>query len=389
MVYKISKMFKDFLENKKSGGIILILCTAVSILIANSGLGEGYIHFWHMVIGFDKGGIGLNFSVEFWINDGLMVIFFLLVGLEIERELYVGELSEVKNAMLPVFAAAGGMLIPALLHFILNKGTVTQSGIGIPMATDIAFALGVLSLLGNKVPLSLKIFLTALAIIDDLGAIIVIALFYTKGFSLIYLILSISVFILLLVLRKMKVMNLIFYILPGILMWYFMLKSGIHPTITGVLLAFAIPFKNTKGESPSVKLEHSLIKPVSFIVLPLFALANTGIIFSSGWYNEIFSSNSLGIIAGLSLGKPAGILIFSFIAIKSGLGNLPSDLNFRHIAGAGILAGIGFTMSIFITLLAFDDASVIVNSKLAVLLASLISGITGYVYLKLLVNRKT
>lgn len=389
MVYKISKMFKDFLENKKSGGILLIICTVVSILIANSGFGEGYIHFWHMVIGFDKGGIGLNFPVEFWINDGLMVIFFLLVGLEIERELYVGELSEVKNAMLPVFAAAGGMLIPALLHFILNKGTVTQSGIGIPMATDIAFALGVLSLLGSKVPLSLKIFLTALAIIDDLGAIIVIALFYTKGFSLIYLILSISVFILLLVLRKMKVMNLIFYILPGILMWYFMLKSGIHPTITGVLLAFAIPFKNTKGESPSVKLEHSLIKPVSFIVLPLFALANTGIIFSSGWYNEIFSSNSLGIIAGLSLGKPAGILIFSFIAIKSGLGNLPSDLNFRHIAGAGILAGIGFTMSIFITLLAFDDASVIVNSKLAVLLASLISGITGYVYLKLLVNRKT
>ncbi len=382
-------MFKDFLENKKSGGIILIICTAVSILIANSGLGEGYIHFWHMVIGFDKGGIGLNFPVEFWINDGLMVIFFLLVGLEIERELYVGELSEVKNAMLPVFAAAGGMLIPALLHFILNKGTVTQSGIGIPMATDIAFALGVLSLLGNKVPLSLKIFLTALAIIDDLGAIIIIALFYTKGFSLIYLILSISVFILLLVLRKMKVMKLIFYILPGILMWYFMLKSGIHPTITGVLLAFAIPFKNTKGESPSVKLEHSLIKPVSFIVLPLFALANTGIIFSSGWYNEIFSSNSLGIIAGLSLGKPAGILIFSFIAIKSGLGNLPSDLNFRHIAGAGILAGIGFTMSIFITLLAFDDASVIVNSKLAVLLASLISGITGYVFLKILVNRKT
>lgn len=389
MVYRISKMFKDFLENKKSGGIILIICTAVSILIANSGFGEGYIHFWHMVIGFDKGGIGLNFPVEFWINDGLMVIFFLLVGLEIERELYVGELSEVKNAMLPVFAAAGGMLIPALLHFILNKGTVTQSGIGIPMATDIAFALGVLSLLGNKVPLSLKIFLTALAIIDDLGAIIIIALFYTKGFSLIYLILSISVFILLLVLRKMKVMKLIFYILPGILMWYFMLKSGIHPTITGVLLAFAIPFKNTKGESPSVKLEHSLIKPVSFIVLPLFALANTGIIFSSGWYNEIFSSNSLGIIAGLSLGKPAGILIFSFIAIKSGLGNLPSDLNFRHIAGAGILAGIGFTMSIFITLLAFDDASVIVNSKLAVLLASLISGITGYVFLKLLVNRKT
>lgn len=375
-------MFKDFLENKKSGGIILIICTAVSILIANSGFGEGYIHFWHEVIGFDKDGIGLNFSVEFWINDGLMVIFFLLVGLEIERELYVGELSEIKNAMLPVFAAAGGMLIPALLHFILNKGTVTQSGIGIPMATDIAFALGVLSLLGNKVPLSLKIFLTALAIIDDLGAIIVIALFYTKGFALIYLILSISVFILLLVLKKMKVMNLIFYILPGILMWYFMLKSGIHPTITGVLLAFAIPFRNTKGESPSVKLEHFLIKPVSFIVLPLFALANTGIIFSSGWYNEIFSSNSLGIIAGLSLGKPTGILIFSLIAIKTGLGNLPSDLNFRHIAGAGILAGIGFTMSIFITLLAFDDASVIVNSKIAVLMASLISGVLGFLLLK-------
>ena len=382
MIYKITNMFKEFLENKKAGGFILILCTVVSMIIANSGFGDGYIHFWHTVIGFSIGEADLNFPVEFWINDGLMVIFFLLVGLEIERELYVGELSDIKSAMLPVCAAAGGMLIPALLHFSLNTGTDTQSGIGIPMATDIAFALGVLSLLGNKIPVSLKIFLTALAIIDDLGAIIIIALFYTKGFSIIYFLLSLSVFFLLLFLRRQKVMKLVFYIVPGIFMWYFMLKSGIHPTITGVLLAFAIPFRNTKGESPSVKLEHSLIKPVSFLILPLFALANTGIIFSPGWYNDIFSANSLGIISGLSIGKPVGILIFSYIAIKAGLGSLPSDLNFRHIAGAGILAGIGFTMSIFITLLAFNNADVVVNSKIAVLLASLISGTAGYLFLR-------
>ena len=382
MIYKISNMFKEFLENKKAGGFLLILCTAVSMIVANSGFGDGYIHFWHSVIGFNLGSIDLNYSVEYWINDGLMAIFFLLVGLEIERELYVGELSDIKNAMLPVFAAAGGMLIPALLHFSFNAGTDTQSGIGIPMATDIAFALGVLSLLGSRIPVSVKIFLTALAIIDDLGAIIIIALFYTKGFSIIYFTLALSVLIILLVLRKLKVMNLIFYIIPGILMWFFMLKSGIHPTITGVLLAFAIPFKNSKGESPSVKLEHSLIKPVSFLILPVFALANTGIIFSAEWYEGILSSNSLGIIAGLVLGKPVGIIIFSYIAIKTKLGNLPSDINFKHITGAGILAGIGFTMSIFITLLAFDDASVIVNSKIAVLLASLISGTVGYLLLR-------
>ena len=382
MIYKISNMFKEFLENKKAGGFLLILCTAVSMIVANSGFGDGYIHFWHSVIGFNLGSIDLNYSVEYWINDGLMAIFFLLVGLEIERELYVGELSDIKNAMLPVFAAAGGMLIPALLHFSFNAGTDTQSGIGIPMATDIAFALGVLSLLGSRIPVSVKIFLTALAIIDDLGAIIVIALFYTKGFSIIYFALALSVFIILLVLRKLKVMNLIFYIFPGILMWFFMLKSGIHPTITGVLLAFAIPFRNANGESPSVKLEHSLIKPVSFLILPVFALANTGIIFSAGWYEGILSNNSLGIITGLVLGKPVGIIIFSYIAIKTKLGNLPSDINFKHITGAGILAGIGFTMSIFITLLAFDDTSVIVNSKIAVLLASLISGTVGYLLLR-------
>lgn len=382
MIYRITNMFREFLENKKAGGIILILCTAVSMIIANSSFGDGYIHFWHSVIGFNFGSIDLNYSVEFWINDGLMVIFFLLVGLEIERELYVGELSELKNAMLPVFAAAGGMLVPALLHFSFNAGTDTQSGIGIPMATDIAFALGVLSLLGSRIPVSVKIFLTALAIIDDLGAIIIIALFYTKGFSFTYFILSVTVFLLLLLIRKLNVMKLIYYIIPGILMWYFMLKSGVHPTITGVLLAFAIPFKNKNGESPSVKLEHSLIKPVSFLILPLFALANTGIIFSDGWYSGIFSNNSLGIITGLVIGKPAGILLFSFLAIRTGLGNLPSDIDFRHITGAGILAGIGFTMSIFITLLAFTDAEVMVNSKIAVLLASLISGTVGFLFLR-------
>ncbi|MDQ3291758.1 MAG: Na+/H+ antiporter NhaA [Bacteroidota bacterium] len=382
MEVSLSKLLKDFIASEKTGGFILIACTVVSILIANSGVGEGYVHFWHLPVGAEWEGLNLNNPIEFWINDGLMAIFFLLVGLEIEREIYIGELSNFKNALLPVLAAVGGMAVPALFHYLFNNGLPTQNGIGIPMATDIAFALGVLSLIGNRVPTSIKIFLTALAIIDDLGAIIIIAIFYTKGFSLSSFIIAMSIFGGLLVLNRLKVHNVIFYLIPGVFMWYFMHESGVHATITGVLLAFAIPFGNGDENSPSYRLQHVLHKPVAFIILPIFALANTGIVFNQDWYAGLTTKNSLGILFGLVLGKPIGILLLSFLAIKLGISRLPENSNWLHILGAGILAGIGFTMSIFITLLAFEDQTTITNSKIAVLAASILAGSCGYVFLR-------
>lgn len=384
---QLSKLFTHFFNSEKTGGIVLIACTALSMIIANSSFGADYLHFWHQSIGFSVDNFEMRHPVEYWVNDGLMAIFFLMIGLEIERELYAGELSSLRNALLPVFAAMGGMLTPALFHFVLNHGTPDQAGIGIPMATDIAFALGILSLLGNKVPASLKIFLAALAIIDDLGAIIVIAVFYTKGFSLAYFGMALGIFGLLILFNRMKIRNLVFYLIPGILMWYCMLQSGVHATISGILLAFALPFGDGSESSPSYRLQHFLHKPVAFIILPLFALANTGIVFEPGWQKGFSSKNSLGIIGGLVLGKPIGILLFCWAAVKLRICRLPSDIGWKHITGAGILAGIGFTMSIFITLLAFNDATTIVNSKIAVLSASLLAGVAGFLFLKTLARK--
>ncbi len=383
MKQTISELFTDFFHSEKTGGFILIGCTILSLVIANSAIGESYLHFWHQAVGYENNNIHLQHSIEHWINDGLMAIFFLLVGLEIEREIYIGELSSLKNASLPFFAAIGGMLVPAVLHFILNNGTATQSGFGIPMATDIAFALGILSLLGKGVPTSLKIFLTAFAIIDDLGAIIIIAIFYTNTFSLFYFGLAMGIFGLLLVFNRLKIHNLLFYMLPGIVMWYCMLQSGVHATISGVLLAFALPFGNGDKKSLSYRVQHMLHKPVAFIILPLFALANTGIVFTTGWHNQLLSKNSLGVLLGLVVGKPLGVLMFAFMAVKLKISNLAEDINWKLIAGAGILGGIGFTMSIFITLLAFKEGESVVSSKMAVLLASCIAGITGFIYLKM------
>jgi NhaA family Na+:H+ antiporter len=307
-----------------------------------------------------------------------MAVFFLLVGLEIERELYIGELADFKKALLPIFAAVGGMVIPAGIHFLFNRETPTQSGFGIPMATDIAFALGVLSLLGNRVPASVKVFLTALAIIDDLGAILIIAFFYTKSLSLTWLALSLGIFLILLILNKCKVNKLVFYIIPGIIMWYCMLRSGIHATLSGVLLAFAIPFRKAPSVNPSEILQHALHKPVAFLILPLFALANTGILLTSGWTASLSSPNSLGILAGLVLGKPAGILLCCWLAIRTGLCRLPADMRWSHVAGVGVLAGVGFTMSIFIANLAFSQVTTIGYSKIAILAASLLASILGF-----------
>jgi Na+:H+ antiporter, NhaA family len=356
---KITRLFKEFFDSEKAGGLILIACTIISLGLANSYIGEQYHHFWHTEIG--------GKPLEFWINDGLMTIFFLLIGLEIEREVYIGELSNIKNALLPISAAIGGMVVPALSHFVFNHGTVYQSGIGIPMATDIAFALGILSLLGNRVPTSIKIFLTALDIIDDLGAIIIIALFYSKGFYIGYFGLSMLVFVAILVLNRLKVHNIWIYLVLGGFMWYFMLNSGIHATIAGILLAFAIPFGNGGKKSPSYGLQHQLHKPVAFFILPLFALANTGIIIPDNWTEELVSANSVGILVGLIVGKPMGIVLFSLLAVAIGLYTLPSDMRKRDLLGVGFLAGIGFTMSIFITLLAFKEADIITHSKIAFL----------------------
>lgn len=372
---KATQLYKDFFESEKSGGLVLIAFTLISLLIANSGFGNSYIHLWETQFA--------GHSIEHWINDGLMTIFFLLIGLELEREIYKGELSHIKDALLPIFGALGGMLVPALIFLLFNFGTNTQSGAGIPMATDIAFALGILSLLGNRVPTSLKIFLTALAVIDDLGAIIIIAVFYTKTLLWANLLIALGIFAFLLILNRLKVHSLIPYLIGGVVMWYFMLHSGVHATITGVLLAFAIPFGDGEEKSPSYILQHFLHKPVAFIIMPIFALANTAIIIGSD-FNTIVSQNySIGIALGLIIGKPLGIITTLFIAIKLKLCQLPNELNWKSILGVGFLAGIGFTMSIFIMLLAFEDETIINNSKFIILLSSLIAGIIGFVALKL------
>jgi NhaA family Na+:H+ antiporter len=371
---KKTKLFHDFFESEKAGGFILIICTIVSLLVANSVWSESYMHLWHSQIG--------NQSIEYWINDGLMTIFFLLIGLELEREVYIGELSNFKNALLPISAALGGMIVPAGLYLILNYGTVTQSGAGIPMATDIAFALGILSLLGNRVPVSLKVFLTALAVIDDLGAILIIAIFYTKDLIWSNLAIALGIFAFLLVLNRLKIRNLIPYLIGGIVMWYFMLNSGVHATITGVLLAFAIPFGNGDEKSSSFILQHFLHIPVAFIILPLFALANTAIILKSDWQFMLSHHYTIGIALGLLVGKPIGIWLFSYLSVKFKISELPTDLNWKSILGVSFLGGIGFTMSIFITLLAFSDGEHIDNSKIMILISSLIAGIIGLIFLK-------
>ncbi len=372
---KSTKLFNEFFNSEKAGGLILVFVTLLSLALANSPWQTNYINFWHFEFGGD--------SIVHWINDGFMTIFFLLIGIELEREIYQGELSNIKNASLPLFGALGGMLVPAGLFLLLNFGTDTQAGAGIPMATDIAFAIGILSLLGNRVSVSLKIFLTALAVIDDLGAIIVIAIFYTTSLAFTNIFIALGILGFLFILNRLKVHKLIPYLIGGVAMWYFMLHSGVHATITGVLLAFVIPFGDGGKKTLSFILQHFLHKPVAFLVLPLFAAANTCIAVGDSWQNGLGQTNSLGIIAGLVIGKPFGIWLFSFIGVGLGLCVLPTDLKWKNIIGAGFLGGIGFTMSIFITLLAFESTVTINNSKIAILIASLIAGTIGFIFLKL------
>lgn len=377
---QLTRLFNEFFNSEKASGIILIFVTILSIAIANSSLQIPYVNFWHTNIG--------SHDIVHWINDGLMTIFFLLIGLELEREIYHGELSNFKTASLPIIAAIGGILMPAFIYLLFNYGTPTTQGAGIPMATDIAFAIGILSLLGRRVNPSLKIFLTALAVIDDLGAIIIIAIFYTQTIAWLNLLIAVAIFIVLLIFNRLKVYNLIPYILGGIFMWWFMLHSGVHATISGVLLAFTIPFKNGDEKSPSYKLQHFLHKPVSFFVLPLFAIANTCIAIPANWVEGLAQVSSIGIITGLVIGKPLGISLFSFAAVKTGLCQLPSQVSWKNIIGAGMLAGIGFTMSIFITMLAFKDEDTINNAKIAILMGSVISGIAGLLWLRITLRKQ-
>lgn len=379
----LSIYFKKFFESSQSSGILLIFCVAIALGIANSSLAENFQNFLDQEVGVNL--FHLKYPVSIWINDGLMAIFFLLVGLEIKREVVEGELSSFKNASLPIFAAIGGMLVPAIIYTIFNYGTQYSNGWGIPMATDIAFSLAIISMLGKKVPNSIKIFLAALAIVDDLGAILVIAIFYTEQIHWIFILLSLGVSVLLFLLNYFKVTKIIFYLIPGIFLWYFLHHSGIHATIAGVVLAFSIPTNVSNIEiSPLEKLEHQLHLPVSFFIMPIFALTNTNITFNSGMINGLVSGLGLGIICGLVVGKLIGINLFSWIAIRFKISSLPQNSSWTQMLGVGLLAGIGFTMSIFIALLSFkEEIQIQDEAKFAILIASFIAAVSGYVTLSL------
>ncbi|MFA9290280.1 MAG: Na+/H+ antiporter NhaA [Solirubrobacteraceae bacterium] len=371
---KITNIFKDFLNNEKTSAILLILVTIISLILSNSFLKVPYSQLINSNF--------LGISTKDIVNDGLMTFFFLLIGLELEIEFYIGELSNLKDAIFPVVAAIGGMIVPCCIYFILNNKTPYQQGVAIPMATDIAFGLGVLSLIGKKIPFPIKIFLTALAVIDDLGAILIIAIFYTKMLVISNLIISIVILLLLFILNRLKINKLTPYLIGGFFMWFFMLKSGVHATISGVLLAFVIPFGNGDSQTISYKLQKFISKPVAFIILPIFALINTNIEIN-GNVKEIFNTSyGLGIFLGLLIGKPLGVVGLLYILIKINILKLPKGLNFKSILGVGFIAGIGFTMSIFITNLAFNNHTTIDNAKLIILISSFLAAIIGFIYFK-------
>jgi len=382
------RVLPNFLKHESAGGIILFFCVIISLLIANSPLGAGFNRLLESQIGFDTDSIHLRYSVALWINDGLMAIFFLLVGLEIKRELVEGELASPKKAALPILSAIGGAIIPALIYVFLNSGTATANGWGIPMATDIAFALAVITMLGKRVPLSLKIFLAALAIVDDLLAILVIALFYSAELDIISLAYAGGIFLLLILFNRFGVKNIAFYLIPGVFIWYFIHHSGIHATVAGVLTALTLPTTPDAKESPLEKLEHALIKPVNFLIIPIFALANTNIRFEDGMVDGLFSGLGMGIVLGLLIGKPVGIFLMSWLSVKAKICQLPEGANWIHIIGVGFLAGIGFTMSIFIALLSFVDPELVAVAKFSILTASVLSGVLGFFLLKMSGNKQ-
>ena len=423
------KPINQFLHQEASGGILLIICTLIALVWANTVWSNSYHDFWHTNIAVSIGNfLTLDYSIHHWINDGLMVIFFFTVGLEIKRELLVGELSSFQKASLPIAGALGGMIAPAILYTLFNSGRDGANGWGIPMATDIAFVVGIMALLGNKVPLALKIFILALAIADDIGAVLVIAIFYTAEISTTALILAAIVFVVLILLNRLGAKSLILYGLIGVILWLAFLKSGVHATIAGVLLAFTIPassrydtnkfsskvkaliksfdatgdhWKNVlnnaerqhdvmaieesceKVLTPLQRFEHALHPWVSFFIIPVFALANAGVTLAGlDILAALINPVSLGIIVGLFIGKQIGIFAFSFLAVKLKFATLPEGVNWKNLYGAGILAGIGFTMSLFIAGLAFNKPELLDLSKIGILTGSILSGIIGFMFLK-------
>lgn len=377
IIGKIRVPFERFARIESSSSIILMVCTVIALVIANSGMAGAYEHFWH-----DERA--LSFSFAHFINDGLMAVFFFVVGLEIKRELLTGELSSFKKASLPIFGAIGGMLVPALIFFALNKDTPTAGGWGIPMATDIAFAIGVVSILGKRVHPALKVFLMALAIVDDIGAVLVIALFYTSAIDWYMLLIAFGLIGLLVGGNITGVRSVWFYAILGVLVWLVFLQTGVHSTIAGVLVALTVPAskrENSEAESPLVRFESGLHGFVAFAIMPLFALANAGVSISGGAFASLAEPLPLGIILGLFIGKPLGITLFAWLGSKVKLASLPSGAGWIDLFFISILGGIGFTMSLFITNLAFTDGGVIDKAKLGVLLGSLASGVIGYLFL--------
>ncbi|MCQ6956930.1 Na+/H+ antiporter NhaA [Mucilaginibacter aquariorum] len=368
------KQFAEFIRSYATGGGILIACVIISLLVANFGFNDPFNGVLETTIG--------PYTTLAWINDGLMAIFFLLVGLEIKDEVLNGELSDKQSATLPVFAAIGGMLIPAAIYALINLNTATGKGWGIPMATDIAFVVAIISVIKSRVPQSLQVFIKALAIVDDLGAILVIAIFYSAGLHTTYLLLALAMFILQLIFNRFNVRYLAAYLIPGVFMWYFIHHSGIHATVAGVLTAMAIPHNIKLGFSPLKKLIHLLENPVNFIIVPLFALANSNInIVESLAGGNIINPLSAGILFGLLLGKPIGITLFSWLAVKLKLSKLADGVKWTQVWGIGQLAGIGFTMSIFMALLSFADVELQSQAKFTILVTSLSAAAIGYIFL--------
>lgn len=378
--YKRTALFKAFFNSEKTGGLLLIICTMLSLILANSSWSNGYQQVWEFQVN--------GHSLTHWINDGLMAIFFLLIGLELEREVYIGELSSIRSALLPAVCALGGVLIPAAIFGFLNVGKPSFAGAGIPMATDIAFAIGILSLFGSRVPHALKVFLTALAVIDDLIAILVISIFYTEGLSVMYASIAGGIFLTLLLLNRLGVHRLWPYLIGGVALWYALLHSGIHASIAGVLVAFSIPFGDGSSTSISCKLQQRLHHPVALIILPLFALANTSIPIKAESMQALNSPLGWGIFLGLVFGKPIGIFLTAMLSCRLKWSSLPETLNWKMILGAGMLGGIGFTMSIFIAILAFDQQMMVDLSKLSVLISSMIAGLLGGVLLHVVLPSK-
>ena len=385
---KVFNPFLHFFKNESASGLILLSFAIIAIIIANSSFATTYNNILHTYITIGYKEFSLSMSVLHWINDGLMAIFFLVVGMEIKREVVFGELQSFKKTILPISAAIGGMIVPAIIYALFNYNKPTISGWGIPMATDIAFALGILSLVGRKAPKGIIVFLTALAIVDDLGAIIVIAIFYTSQISWIALIMGLIVFISLVLANRFKVKYTSVYVILGIVLWICILKSGIHATIAGVLLGISLPAgKNIHEFKSSIlyRLEHALTPVSSFVIMPIFALANSGITIDINSIGAIILSPvSLGIIFGLVIGKQIGIFGVSYILVKLKVAKLPAQVTKRHLYGASVLGGIGFTMSIFVSSLSFADETVLATAKISIMIASILAAILGGIIFRLI-----